>query len=600
MRPLLLLLCVACGGRGQSHGAPLSAAEAAPAATPSPLVLEIEGLAAPSTPEEKQRVRVAEGLKLGGVRAPLRYQALMRSGDLIGGKPYGLIVDVAGQPVLDDQGKPVDCGGADFTGLLQAHGALFLTQHVECVPAALYLTKLTQEADGTLRPVSTAPVDESGVSGAINHCAGQITPWGTHLASEEYETDARTVAADGSIPKDDYGWRYMARYLRKPLAEVDPYDYGWIPELTVTDAQGSTRLVKHYAMGRFSHELALVLPDERTVYLSDDGAGGGLFLFVADKARELSSGRLFAARWQQGADATAALSWIDLGHTTDAEIAKAVVDGRTRFEDLFDAAPPVAGACPAGLSSIRTMTGTECLRVKAGKELLASRLETRRYAALLGATTELNKGEGLTWDPGRQAVYFATSTVGGGMLAGDPKGDAGGPDHLRLAKNDCGAVWALETSSPASEVEKLAGSRLGASRAKVVVQGRERSYADVPGMERNSCDVDAIANPDNLAFIPEADLLIVAEDSRRHENMVLWAIHMGTGVHTRLLTAPWGGELTGTAWFPDVGGRGYLTVTVQHPFRADFLPKGFVVPAGEDRTITGVIGPFPAELSVRR
>lgn len=38
--------------------------------------------------------------------------------------------------------------------------------------------------------------------------------------------------------------------------------------------------------------------------------------------------------------------------------------------------------------------GPECLRVKPGQEILASRFETRRYLAMLGGTTEWSKMEG--------------------------------------------------------------------------------------------------------------------------------------------------------------------------------------------------------------
>jgi len=56
-------------------------------------------------------------------------------------------------------------------------------------------------------------------------------------------------------------------------------------------------LGKRKAMGRFSHEGNLLMPDERTVYMLDDFAPGILFKFVADAPRDFSTGQLFA--WQQ-------------------------------------------------------------------------------------------------------------------------------------------------------------------------------------------------------------------------------------------------------------------------------------------------------------
>ena len=43
--------------------------------------------------------------------------------------------------------------------------------------------------------------------------------------------------------------------------------------------------------------------------------------------------------------------------------------------------------------------GAECLMLKPGMEMIASRFETRRYLALLGGTTEFTKWEGLTFAP---------------------------------------------------------------------------------------------------------------------------------------------------------------------------------------------------------
>lgn len=57
----------------------------------------------------------------------------------------------------------------------------------------------------------------------------------------------------------------------------------------------------------------------------------------------------------------------------------------------------------------------ECLKLKPGKEKAAAFLETRRYAALKGATTELNKEEGITYNPASRKLYIAMSDVSNGM-----------------------------------------------------------------------------------------------------------------------------------------------------------------------------------------
>jgi hypothetical protein len=43
--------------------------------------------------------------------------------------------------------------------------------------------------------------------------------------------------------------------------------------------------------------------------------------------------------------------------------------------------------------------------------MLAAALETRRYAAYLGATTEWTKWEGITYDPKRRRLYTAMTEM---------------------------------------------------------------------------------------------------------------------------------------------------------------------------------------------
>ena len=49
------------------------------------------------------------------------------------------------------------------------------------------------------------------------------------------------------------------------------------------------------------------------------------------------------------------------------------------FADIFDTAAPAAGACPAGYRAVKHSYGEECLALKAGKEMWAAALETRRW-----------------------------------------------------------------------------------------------------------------------------------------------------------------------------------------------------------------------------
>jgi hypothetical protein len=86
------------------------------------------------------------------------------------------------------------------------------------------------------------------------------------------------------------------------------------------------------------------------------------------------------------------IEWINMGSANDIEIRKAA--DTLDFSDLFEVQQPlpvlVAPFCSAGFTSVNTIT-QECLKLKPGMEKIASRLEMRRYAAMMGATVEWNK-----------------------------------------------------------------------------------------------------------------------------------------------------------------------------------------------------------------
>jgi hypothetical protein len=115
----------------------------------------------------------------------------------------------------------------------------------------------------------------------------------------------------------------MTDYLGE---QANPYDYGWLVELYPDPSGDSAGTVgeKRYAMGRFSHEMAAVLPDGKTAYHGDDGTNVVLFKSVADEAGDLSAGTLYAAKITQNADDSLGVTWIKLGSGNDDEIAEAI------------------------------------------------------------------------------------------------------------------------------------------------------------------------------------------------------------------------------------------------------------------------------------
>jgi secreted PhoX family phosphatase len=219
--------------------------------------------------------------------------------------------------------------------------------------------------------------------------------------------------------------------------------------------------------------------------------------------------------------------------------------------------------------------------------LAASRLETRRFAAMSGATLELEKGEGLAFDPETRRVYLAISSLRR-RTGAEPDEPV---DGLRLPDNVCGAVAALDTASGARDTAgNPIASEMVAARLALAVQG-------IP-LPDGACDPQGIANPDNLAFLAGYGVLAIAEDTGRHANARLWAFDTrspGASL-TSMVIAPPDGEVTGIQWIPDLYGHAYLTLAIQHPWaRLAELPEGErpADAAERMRSFTGYIGPFP-------
>lgn len=560
-----------------------------------------EGVAFPVTDEEKRQVLASSKVTVNGKNYPIGYNVILRSGDKSGNGTFGLLLDQYGKPIKNKDGSEHVSVDNDFTSLLPIDNKLFAVSHFESRPGAMYVTELSQDAvTGKLKAVSTKNIDFSSYGGLWVPCAGSVTPWNTHLGSEEYPNDARATESAASMKEiEDYD-KPMARYFGvDPYAEsttVDtfrsvfkPYRYGYPTEVTVT-ADGSATPVKHFSMGRVAVELAYVMPDNRTTYISDDGTNVGFFMFVTDKPQDLSAGTLYAAKWNQvhnGSGGYAELDWIDLGHANNQEIQDAIESGII-FSDIFNVSPPKEdGSCEAGFTSVNTTTGHECLQIKPGQEKVASRLETRRYAAMKGATTEFRKEEGITFNPATSTLYVAMSEIAKGM-EDNAKEDSGGPNHIRLPKNKCGVVYGL-TISPDDTI----ASEYVAQNMYGVVNGIMRAYPKDGDYANNTCDINGISNPDNVTYMTGTDILIIGEDTGSgHQNDVIWAYDTTTQALTRIQTTPYGSETTSPYFYSNINGHAYLMSVIQHPYVESDMDK--LKDPAEAAAYTGYIGPLPA------
>jgi len=572
------------------------------AETAASRVPEFKAVPFPATDEQKRQILASPEITVDGKTTQIGFNTILRSGDKAGDGVFGLLLDETGKPVQNKDGSEHISVDNDFSSLLPIGDKLFMVSHFESRPGAMYVTELNQDkTTGKLSAVSTRNIDMSGVGGLWVPCAGSVSPWMTHLGSEEYPNNARLTEAAASMDEiEDYD-KPMARYFGlDPYAEsttvadfrrvFKPYRYGYPVEVSV-DVAGNTEVVKHYAMGRTAVELTKVMPDEKTAYISDDGTNVGFFMFIADTPKDLSSGRLYAAKWNQTSaenGGAADLEWIDLGHADNAAIRKAIEEDGVTFSSIFSIGQgDGTGACEAGFTSINTTDGHECLQLKPGMETIASRVETRRYAAYKGATTEFRKEEGITLDPDNKILYVAMSEVNKGMLDNDKKADLGGPNHIRLPQNDCGTVYKLELVH-----NSAIGSDYVAKNMVGLVNGEPASYPQESEFAGNTCHVDKIANPDNVTFMPGRETLIIGEDTGSgHQNDAIWAYNVSTDSLTRIQTTPYGSETTSPYFYPNINGHGYLMSVVQHPYGESDMDK--LGDPADARAYTGYIGPLP-------
>ncbi|MFF2455277.1 PhoX family protein [Peribacillus simplex] len=569
--------------------------------------VKFNGMKAPATIDEMVKTYTTATVDVkysnGKVKTfPLSYNYLFKSEDKVatvkGEKiPAGTPIDVKGNPIKDPSstdGKYFVSDAPDSNSLLMPiDGKLYMVTHYEyqtidaagqsaygLVPASMSLTELEQDKKtGELKPVKVEKIDFSAVNGLWIPCNGSLSPWNTHLGSEEYEPDARQFADPTSKTRSQV--ETFAQFYFGNKAKANPYFYGYTPEITV-DKKGKASAVKHYSTGRFSHELAKVMPDNKTVFYGDDGGNTGMFMYIADKAKELSAGTLYAAKFKQTGTENGGsgdLEWINLGHTTDKEVEK-IIDSGITFNDIFE----TSDVPKEGFTAIKQYSygKTEYLKLKPGKEKAAAFLETRRYAAMLGATTEFNKMEGLALNEKDKKVYIAISDQSKSMEKDSTGKDPA--DHLQLPKIKAGVTYQLDLQGGQKDSEgKAIHSSYVAPSMYGLVVGEDIPNADAYG---NTANVDKVANPDNLSYSEAMRTLFIGEDSGAHTNNYVWAYNVDTKELNRILSVPAGAEATGLFAADDRNGFSYIFSNFQHP--GDELEGKSITAVNKDELLKAV------------
>ncbi len=543
------LLLSACGGGDSTPSLALGATPGTPPARflnasfssmPAPTMAAPAAMATTSVGS----VLTANFSDASKIDFKLAYQPFFVTGDLVSNGNGGQILaggyyNINNQPIIDTSVPGKDrqffSDSPDGTSLLSVANAkvtgvtgntVFAVVQFEYTTAAqdgvtsMYgrlpspiavLTLDQNPATGKLSLVKYHNVDTSSVNGLWITCGASLLPWGTHLSSEEYEPNAFTASTDDQF-------KAFSKNLYGSETAANPYNYGHLPEVTV-NPDGTASIKKHYCLGRISHELVQVMPDNRTVFMGDDATNSGYFVFVADREKDLSSGTLYVAKVGAGfsldpaASAAAPLSWIKLGSASSAEIKNlATTIKPTDIMDVKTADPK-----DASYTKVAANGKIEWLKLMPGMEKAAAFLETHRYASLVGASMGFTKMEGTTVNIKDKVAYSALQNCQASMVAGNALNVPGNGVSIPV-QLVAGAVMALNLKGG---VKDTLGTTINSERmpvdTKALLAGQD-TPADALG---NTANPNNIANPDNLKFSEKLRTLFIGEDSSQHVNNFL-------------------------------------------------------------------------------
>lgn len=522
----------------------------------------------------------------------LAYEPFFITGDMVpdgnGGKVLaGGYVNIHNQPIMDDSlaGKErqffSDCpDGMSLlklpnTSIKNTQGnTVFAVVQFEytnanqggakmygVLPSQIAVLTLNQNPKtGKLSLLKYSPVNSSSSQGLWITCGSSLSPWNTHLSSEEYEPDA-------PFAHENPRFKNFSKNLYGNDTSANPYNYGHLPEVTV-NPDGTGTLVKHYCLGRISHELIEVMPDRRTVLMGDDYTNSAMFLFIADKAEDLSAGTLFVAKVGEGfsidpKDPGAKLTWIKLGHATSDEIRR--MANSLKPSDIMT----VLKSDPKDPSFTKIYyDGTaNWVKLNPGMEKAAAFLETHRYAYLMGGSMGFSKMEGTTANLKDKVAYFALQNMQDSMAKGGKGWNS--QSNIEIAKPLI--AGGIMTSKLAGNQSDQSGAPINSEWVPTTISALMVGEDIEPDQLGNLANPNMISNPDNLKFSEKLRTLFIGEDSGTHVNNFIWAYNVDTKKLSRIASMPSGAEATGLGIIDNLNGWTYITANFQHP--GDWLDR---------------------------
>lgn len=372
------------------------------------------------------------------------------------------------------------------------------------------------------------------IIGAVNSCAGTVTPWGTVLFGEENTGGSRRkhLGVQEQMRRDGTQTGYISGTTGS-LFGLAGQKYGWIVE--VDPADPNFRMRKHTALGRFRHEnvtLRAAKGRPLVAYMGDDRSGGHIWRYVSSAVLDdptdrdaatklLEDGILYVARFDPptgGAmrgtgtwipihmsSSTAPLSPSILASAELAATGSAIHGGILKLPRRRG----VAGEREDGdLLNITVETEVDVLPEYRGKTVAdfydsygAVLCDAFAVANLVGGTPTA-RPEMLTLHPATGDVFIA-------FTWGRPGSD-GTPDSriFLTGKFDAdvagsqpfGGLYKIAEDDPNGPGETFAWER--------ILQSGEAGAKDGAGF----------ASMDNIAFTARGDLLCLTDVSNRYQN----------------------------------------------------------------------------------
>ncbi len=409
--------------------------------------------------------------------------------------------------------------------------------------------------------------DPSGmvVLGTLNNCAHGHTPWGTYLTCEENwngyfgTNDAALTQTPNEqrygVTRTGFGYRW---HEVDPRFDVrvnpnEPHRFGWVVEIDPFNPKSTP--VKRTALGRFKHEGAWVVTDDRdnvAVYMGDDERNEYVYKFVAkgkydtrgdNRSRHhrnlLDEGTLYVARFNaDGSGVWLPLVWGQNGLT------------------------PENGFADQGEVLIKTR--------QAADRLGATMMDRPEWGAVHPETREVYMT--MTNNSRRGNTPVSSNNPNGANSAGgaNPAVDASNP----RPDNDYGHIvrW-RETGNRVTATtfewdlfvqcgDKSTAKTLGASYTPGEFGGQTVGY-------QGNINGDDYGAPDGLWFDPDGRLWIQTDQAGNARGdwaniggNVMMCADPVTGETRRFLTAPPNAEVTGVVTTPD--GK-TMFVGIQHP-----------------------------------